>query len=116
VQTFYQPLFSNSPLAILFPSAISLQHFPFSNSFPLQQSFSLQQFFFLPKASYTKEPKVQKPKAKNKSLKAKAPKAKAPCPLSVASSHLYPVVNRVEQRFSGRSVTLLQEKPAFLLL
>jgi hypothetical protein len=59
VQTFYQPLFSNS--------------FPFSNLPPalsLQHSFSLQKFFSLSKVSHTKKTKAQKPKAK-------APKQKA---------------------------------------
>jgi hypothetical protein len=47
VQTFYQPLFNHSPLAIFFPSAI----------------------FSLPKASHTKKPQG---KSKSKKLKAKA--------------------------------------------
>jgi hypothetical protein len=46
VQTFYQPLFSNSPLAIL-----------------------LQQFFFLPKTSHTKK----KPQTKIKRQRQKTP-------------------------------------------
>jgi hypothetical protein len=79
VQTLYQPLFSNSPLAILL------------------------QFFSLPKASHTK-----KPQAKSKSQRQKPhiskqkPKAKAKAPLSPSGGLLYPVVNRVKQWFMGR--------------
>jgi hypothetical protein len=67
VQTFYQTLFSNSPLAI-----------PFSNSFSLQQSLSstFPSAILFPAKSPPHQ-KVKSPKAKNKSLKAKAPKAKA---------------------------------------
>jgi hypothetical protein len=66
VQTFYQPFFSNSPLAILFPSAVSLQHFPISNSFPFSNPFAFQS---LP-TSKSQKPKAssKKPKAKSKSL------------------------------------------------
>jgi hypothetical protein len=89
VQTFYQPLFSNSPLAI-----------------------SLQQFFSLPKASYTKKPKAQSKKPSHQKAKVlskkqnppkQKPRAKALHPPS--ASLFYPVVNRVEQQFLGRGVT-----------
>jgi hypothetical protein len=64
MQTFYQPLFSNSPLATL-----------------LQQSFSFQQSFSLPKLPTSKaslHPKAKSPKAqKPKSPKAKSSKAKS---------------------------------------
>jgi hypothetical protein len=59
VQTFYQPLFSNSPSAILFPSAI---HFPPS-------AFSLQQFPFIQKAFPLKKPKARKVRSKNQKQK-----------------------------------------------
>jgi hypothetical protein len=67
VQTFYQSLFSNSPLAIL-----------------------LQQFF-----SHTKKPQSKRPQ-----------KQKAKAPLPPSGGLLYPMVNRVEQLFTGRGVTL----------
>jgi hypothetical protein len=78
VQIFYQPLFSHS--------------FPFSNSFPFQ-SFPHQ------KAQNKRtKPKPQKP------TKAKKPKAKSPS--SSFRDLLLTVANRVEQRLSGRGVTL----------
>jgi hypothetical protein len=103
VHTFYQPLFSNSPLAIplqqffslqqssfqpfifplqespssTFPSAI---HFsPFSNLFPFQ-SLPHQKASLHPKAKSLSPLKSQKPKAKNQSPKAQ--KQKALCPPS----------------------------------
>jgi hypothetical protein len=79
MQTFYQPLFSNSPLAI-----------------------SLQQFFSLPKTSHTKKPKAHGKKPSPSQIKSL--KEKTSCPLS--GGILYPVVNRVEQQFSGRGMTL----------
>jgi hypothetical protein len=81
-------LASNFPLAILFLSII----------------FSLQQFLSLPKASHTKKPKAFPTKKQSLKAKAKASKQKAWGPPSV--SLLYPVVNRVEQWFSGRGMTL----------
>jgi hypothetical protein len=54
VQTFYQPLFSNSSLAI-----------------------SLQSFFSLPKAFHTKKAQSKKPSpSKSKSLKQEKPQSK----------------------------------------
>jgi hypothetical protein len=82
--------FSTSPSAILFPSAILPSiHFPFSNSFPFQS---------LP---YQKPPFSQKPKAKNLPSPKKQ-KASCPPPVSIKDS----LVNRVEQQFLGRGVTL----------
>jgi hypothetical protein len=80
MQTFYQPFFSNSPLAIL------LQQFPFSNSFSL---FSNLPPAILPCKSIPhpkSPPSFKKPKALH--------------PPSV--SLLYPVVNKVEHQFSER--------------
>jgi hypothetical protein len=77
VQTFYQPLFSNSSLAIHFPSAISLQQFPF-----------------------TQKPPIKTPTHQKASLH---PKASHPPSASLS----YPVVNEeVEQQLLGRGMTL----------
>jgi hypothetical protein len=109
VQTFYQPLISNSPLAIIFPSAISLQHFPFSNSFPFNDPFPFQSLPHQKAKSQKPKSQKQKPQAKSPKQKAqsKSPKQKALHPPS--ASLLYPVVNRVEQWFLERGDTVTGE-------
>jgi hypothetical protein len=107
VQTFYQPLFSTFPSAILFPS-VPFQKFPHQKAqrksfFPIFKGKKPPGQKAKSQAKKSKSPKVQKPKVK-------PPKAKSPLP---PSGVFY---SSKQGGAMGRGVTSQQEKPVFLLL
>jgi hypothetical protein len=101
----YNIIFSFWPsglLAIPLKQFSSLQQsFPFSNSFPF---LKLPTPKSLPHKKAKSKSLKQKAKSPKQKLQYKNPKAKACYPPSV--SLLYPVVNRVEQQFLERAMTL----------